>query len=85
MTRMDPEDVRKPRTTSLSGREVDAIKALIARTDPGAGLSTWLRDAALEKLARETGYADDVRRAAPKSANRRPRVRKQAAPGAGSP
>ena len=78
---MDPQDVRRPRTTTLSGREAAAILELARTADPRASLSAWLREAALEKLGREAGWVDDVRRAAPKSTNRQPRVRKPGAQG----
>jgi len=75
--RMDPQDVRRPRTTTLSGREAAAILELARKADPRASLSAWLREAALEKLGREAGWVDDVRRAAPKSTNRQPRTSRQ--------
>lgn len=62
-------------TVSLSEKEIALIDQIRARLGPRVGRSTLLRGVILDWLADETGYVDDVRRAAPKSTNRQPRAR----------
>lgn len=70
---LDPQDERSvDLTVHISPR----VETLIEDQADGAALGWWVWLAITEKLERDTGYVD-VRRQAPRKANRNPRAKQQ--------
>lgn len=73
---MDPDDERTIRlTVMLSPR----VRDLIAGEAGDSAIGGWIWTAITEKLERDTGYVDQVRRQAPRRANRRARTEREEA------